>query len=102
MNIKSRISASGALLARLKILLLENRGHVYLPGIDNMLTQLTVIETDEVQRIERARATFKGMLGGAGTLGDFMIWTTNQTTTDTLNAELNQIISNLWGLLECE
>lgn len=82
-------------LISLRHLLLEQRGGQFLPGVDAIL-QLLQSENSLSQDIfDQARSIFKSLMGGMGTLGDFVIWTGNQQESLELNTQLSSLLKKL-------
>jgi hypothetical protein len=86
---------------RLRQLLEEHRGSNHVAGVVAISDSLANDEIPLDDRINRARSIFKTMMGGMGTLGDFMIWNESEAERSRLNGELSEILAKLWNALEC-
>ena len=87
------------LLRRLKSLLEDHRGRNCLPGVILLINELSDKEGTSDEALFEARSVFKTMMGGMGTLGDFVIWSDDENTRIILNNELEAILSELWHRL---
>lgn len=88
-----------ALFEKLGRLLRDHRGQNHLPGVIAALRGLEQIDLSSEERKTEVRSILKSMLGGAGTLGDFVIAGKNETDRQRLNKELDSILDELWNLL---
>jgi hypothetical protein len=82
-------------LISLRHLLLEQRGGQFLPGIDAILRLLQNADSASQETLDQARSIFKTLMGGMGTLGDFVIWNGNQQESSELNAQLGNLLKKL-------
>jgi len=98
---KDEIDKIVELCDRLLVILVENKGQSHLPGVRSIMNSLSDEKFDIRERIEKSRSIFKTMMGGAGTLGDFVIWDNNEDRRLLLNQELDSVLSGIWELLGC-
>lgn len=79
-------------------LLDTHKGQDYLPGIISMIRNTN----DDIQtiesRIDYTSSTIRRMLGGAGTLGDYVISTNGMTVDHDLNLYFDDLIKRLLDL----
>ena len=80
-------------------LLEENSGHNFTRAVRGILGILYDESCSIDNRIEEARQTFRSMIGGPGTLGDFAIWHKDIDIQLKLNQYLNKIEDEIWELL---
>jgi len=101
MNTFQKIEKSKELFERLKKILEDHRGKNHIMGIRSIIAVLSDDEVIPDERIDHARSNFKYMMGGMGTLGDYAISDENKTVQLSLNHDLDQLLTELWDLLEC-
>lgn len=89
-------------LEQLKSLLEENRGDSLVIGLRYAIQDLADLDVPTDERITRARSIFKGMMGGAGTLGDFVIWDEREDRRNALNQQFDELLQELWDRLNCQ
>jgi hypothetical protein len=89
------------LLERLKKMLEEHRGGNHMPGVLLALEYISDDERSVPERVAQVRSIFRTMMGGMGTLGDFVIWDADEPVRASLNYDLNEILTELWNILEC-
>lgn len=88
-------------LELLKEMLERHHGADHVAGVSAAIRCLSDYEISPYERMSGARSIIKTMMGGMGTLGDFVIWDEDETKRAALNHELSEIIANLWNALEC-
>lgn len=98
---EDKIAKIRGFLERLKKMLECHRGANHVAGVSAAIRYLSDYEISPYERMHGARSIFKTMIGGMGTLGDFVIWDEDETKRVALNHELSEIIANLWDALEC-
>ncbi|MHB0987020.1 MAG: hypothetical protein ACYC05_15775 [Sulfuricella sp.] len=90
-----------SLFERLQKVLEEHRGGNHVAGVRSAIRQLSNDGIPLHERICGARSIFRTMMGGMGTLGDFVIWNENEARRASLNHDLNELLTELWERLEC-
>lgn len=85
----------------LQNILESHQGGNHIAGIRLVISQLSDKELPVDVRIFRAMSIYKSMMGGMGTLGDFVIWNENEVIQNALNIELNELLTRLWEKLGC-
>jgi hypothetical protein len=88
-------------LQQLLNLLKAYRGHDHVHGINQTIAILRDSGLPLEDRIIGAKSIFKGMLGGMGSLGDFVIFSKIPHDQIKLNLELERLISQIWATLKC-
>jgi hypothetical protein len=73
------------LFQELEKVLLTYRGANLLPGVTSAIRVLSDETHQPDDRISEVKSVFKTMVGGYGSLGDFVVWDPEQSTRDTLN-----------------
>jgi hypothetical protein len=89
------------LLRSLREILLQNQGGNHVPGVLAVISILDDSETSLRERMSSAKSTFSHMLGGMGTLGDFVVWNDDEGTRVLMNQKLTYVIAELWKRLNC-
>jgi hypothetical protein len=100
MNPNQSIEDSPPLLYKLRELLLQNKGTNLISGIDLVVEQIEDKNIIATERLSNGSRTYKELMGGAGTLGDFTIWNLNQEICNSLNKELDTIFESLWDIFK--
>jgi hypothetical protein len=100
MNPEESIKNALPLLNRLKELLLKNKGRDLIAGIELVITQIQDENLSTIESLSNASRTYKGLMGGAGTLGDFVIWNPDPEICQSLNNELEMIFGLLWNIFK--
>ena len=84
--------------------LLEEEGEAnWIRGVDGCLTRLSEeadAGDDLDSRLRDVRSIFRTMMGGAGTLGDYVIWRDDFSERVAMNQKLDKINSDIWRQLE--
>lgn len=101
MNDSYEINLIKSLFERLREMLEEYRGDNYVAGVQAAIRELSNCDAMPDDRINHAKSIFRNMMGGMGTLGDFVIWDENESRRAVLNLELNKLLAELWDRLEC-
>jgi len=101
MNSFESIQNTLTALQRLLSLLEAYRGHDHVPGIKQTIVCLGDFDLPLEDRVAVAKSIFKGMLGGMGSLGDFVIFSELPQEQIKLNLELERLISQVWTNLKC-
>jgi hypothetical protein len=96
-----RIERLTSLLNELHKILSENKGQNYLPGVNNILRTLNNSEVPLDERFKEAKDTFRHMMGGAGTLKDFIICEGPILKANPLDNHFREIQNEIWELLDC-
>lgn len=89
------------LLESVQKMLEIHRGKNLVAGIRSALSEISNDEVTPDERISHARLNFKYMMGGMGTLGDFVIADGDEVERALLNQELTRLLEELWNILEC-
>ncbi len=90
-NDQNKIIEIENLLKNLRKLLSEHRGKNHIAGINLAISEISNIDANPEQRLHATRLTFRTMMAGMGTLGDFVIWNENECKQVALNEELNNV-----------
>jgi hypothetical protein len=101
MNSSQNIEEIKSLFECLQKVLEEHRGSNHVAGVRSAIHGLSNCGTMPNEQIHHAKLIFRSMMGGAGTLGDFVIWDDNEAKRASLNNELNELLTKLWDRLEC-
>jgi hypothetical protein len=101
MNNEHEIETIRVMFEHLKTMLEENHGSNHLVGVQSAIHVLSNLEVLPSERIRITKSILKSMMGGMGTLGDFVIWDENEERRSSLNHELNELLAGLWNRLEC-
>lgn len=96
-----KIKEIESLLQGLTLLLQQHDGENYISGVLTVQDLLSNSASDSEGSIAEAGRAFRRIYGGAGTLGDFSIWDSNESSRVALNKELSELISKLWVELSC-
>lgn len=95
------IANAKILLQRLHDMVTQYGGRNYSLGISDMIDGLSHPDQAAADRMAYARITFKSMMGGMGTLGDFVTWHPDDQIRAALNREMTELTGNLWKMLGC-
>jgi len=95
-NFPKELEKSKLLLQTLFDLLIENGGQNLTPGIRNIILILNDEQYSIDIRMDNAGTVFRDMMGGMGTLGDFVICHADPDIDEKLNKQLNDIEEELW------
>lgn len=98
---QDRIETLVKLLEQLLTMLKQHLGEQHAPGVVAVIRQLSDQSLQFEDRIAGARSIFRTMMGGMGTLGDFVIWYDDEGLRECLNLELGRLESELWTGLGC-
>lgn len=96
-NYKKDVERMKLLLHNLLKILMDNGGQTLTPGIRDILIILSSDEESSLEsRMDEAGTIFRDMMGGMGTLGDFVISHPDYEIDEKLNKQLNDIEGELW------
>jgi len=98
---QDRIEMLIKLFEQLLTMLKQHRGEQHASGVMAAIRQLSDQSLQFEDRIAGARSIFRTMMGGMGTLGDFVIWYDDESMRERLNLELGRLESELWTGLGC-
>jgi hypothetical protein len=83
------------LFEELESILIRYRGSDWLPGVTSAIRVLSDEGRQPDDRISEVRSLLKTMMGGYGSLGDFVVWDKDESTRATLNHRLDQLLNVL-------
>ena len=89
------------LLQLLIAMLNRHEGRNFISGVISLVDAVSEPEKPARERISYGCEIYRRLLGGMGTLGDFVIWDESEMRRMALNNELENILTVLWKALEC-